>query len=310
MSGSYTDIPMLYARENDLVSRYSPSSVHCRNTELSAYYRRYLFQKFCSVFEWNLPEHWDKDFFMYTLYAEGYLAVFDSGKYGIIPMNCTLSGYNIFYRPSSVLIANPLLKGHEKLTIGKGCQIIKLMPDYGSILDLISYYADMMALSSESASMNLVNSKLAYVFAAKNKASAEAFKKLYDRVASGEPAVVLDKSLYNDDGSVNWETFAQNLSSNYIAGDILEDMNKWEDKFNTDIGIPNANTSKRERMIVDEVNANNVDTTSKVQIWLETMRDCVKKVNDAYGLNITVKLRYDKEVEYASDNDDSGSLSI
>lgn len=250
MSNSSYSVPMTYARENDIVSRISPSTVHCHNTELSAYYRRYLFQKFCSVFKWTLPDGWDKDFFQYVLYGQGYLAVFNSGKYGVIPMNCGLGGYNLFYRPSFVTIANPLLKGYEKLVIGEGCEIIKLMPDYGSILDLIAYYADMMALSSESASMNLVNSKLAYVFSAKNKASAEAYKKLFDRVASGEPAVVVDKTLFNDDGSANWDTFCQNLSQNYIAGDILADMTKWEDKFNTDIGIPNANTDKRKDLLL------------------------------------------------------------
>lgn len=309
MSNSYYSVPLTYARENDIVSRVSPSSVHCHNTELTAYYRRYLFQKFCSVFKWTLPPEWDKDFFQYVLYGQGYLAVFNSGKYGVIPMNCGLGGYNLFYRPSFVTIANPLLKGYEKLNIGEGCEVIKLMPDYGSILDLIAYYADMMALSSESASMNLVNSKLAYVFSAKNKAGAEAYKKLFDKVASGEPAVVVDKTLFNDDGTANWDTFTQNLSSNYIAGDILADMTKWEDKFNTDIGIPNANTDKKERLVVDEVNANNVDTCSKVQVWFETMSECVERVNKKYNLNLKVELRYKEEdVTDAANNVDSSTL--
>lgn len=313
MSKSSYDIPMTYARENDIVSRFSPSSVHCRNTELTAYYRRYLFQKFCSVYDWTLPDGWDKDFFMYTLYGEGYLTVFKTSKYGVIPMNCGLGGQNIFYRPSFVTIANPLLKGYQKLSIGDGCEIIKLMPDYGSILDLISYYADMMALSAEAAGVNLVNSKLAYVFGAKNKTAAESYKKLFDKIASGEPAVVIDKALFNEDGTPSWNTFTQNLSQNYIAGDILLDMNKWEDKFNTEIGIPNANTEKRERMVVDEVNANNIDTNSKVYLWLETMQDCVEKVKKHFPelTELSVKLRYDsleEGGENAADYNDNSTL--
>lgn len=292
---------------NELTSQISPSSVHCKNTLLTSYYRRYLFQKFCSVFKWTLPKEWDADYFQYCLYGLGYVAIFKTSKYGVIPQNCGLGGYNIFYRPSYATIANPILKGYEKLVIGEGCEIIKLMPDYGNILDLISYYADMMALCAESAGINLVNSKLAYVFTAENKASAETFKKLFDKVASGEPAVVIDKKLLKEDGTAAWDVFSQNLAQNYIAGDILEDMNKWEDKFNTEIGIPNANTSKRERMLVDEVNANNVDTISKVELWLETLKSGVEKVNNKYDLNINVELRFkDKEVE----SDETYNLNI
>lgn len=313
MSKSTYDIPMTYARENDIVSRYSPSSVHCMNTELTAYYRRYLFQKFCSVFDWTLPSGWDKEFFMYTLYGEGHLAVFKTSKYGVIPMNCGLGGQNIFYRPSFATIANPLLKGYQKLTIGDGCEIIKFMPDYGSILDLIAYYADMMALCAEAAGVNLVNSKLAYIFGAKNKTAAESYKKLFDKIASGEPAVVIDKALFNEDGTPAWNTFTQNLAQNYIAGDILLDMNKWEDKFNTEIGIPNANTDKRERMVVDEVNANNIDTNSKVYLWLQTMQECVEKVKEHFPevTDLSVKLRYDNFEEggnYAADSDIDSAL--
>ena len=285
-------VPVDYKTNNYFTSSVSPSTVHCKNTMLYDYYSRYLFQKFCSVYEWKLPEEWDKNYFIYTLYGLGYIAIFKTSKYGVIPQNCGLGGYNIFYRPDYAVIANPLLKGYEHLKIGAGCEIIQLMPDYGSIMDLISFYADMMALSAETAGINLVNSKLAYVFTAQNKNGAESFKKLFDNIASGEPAVVQDKQLLREDGTAAWETFSQNLQQNYIAGDILSDMTKWEDKFNTEIGIPNANTDKKERMIVDEVNANNTDTKSKAMLWLETMQDCVKRVNARYPeINISVDFR-------------------
>ena len=95
----------------------------------------------------------------------------------------------------------------------------------------------------------------------------------------------------NDDGSPNWDTFTQDLKGNYIAGQILEDMKQWEDRFNTDIGIPNANTQKKERLITDEVNANNVDTRTKSDLWLATMREGVSAVNKHYGMNISVDYR-------------------
>lgn len=282
----------------------NPSTVHCKNTALVNYYCRYLLQKLISVFQWeNIPEHWAKNYFQYVLFGYGHVGIIETDKYGVIPQECGLGGFNVFYQPQFITVANPLLQGIKQPIIGEQCEVIKMQPDYGSPMDIITTYADLMALCLETAGTNLLNSKLAYVFTAGSKTAAESFKMLYDRIASGEPAAFLDKDLYNEDGSRNWDAFSQNLSQNYITDRILDDMKKIEDRFNTDIGIPNANTYKRERLITDEVNANNVDTGTKVQLWLETMQDDVKRVNAMFGLNLAVKYRYEDSLERGELND-------
>ena len=95
-----------------------------------------------------------------------------------------------------------------------------------------------------------------------------------------------------DDGSKAWEAFQQNLHEVYIASDVLSDMRKIESMFDTDIGIPNANTDKRERLVTDEVNANNVETASKCALWLEQLQESVKKTNDMFGTDISVDWRF------------------
>jgi hypothetical protein len=193
-------------------------------------------------------------------------------------------------------IANPLLPGFKTREIGKDCALIKLQPNYSWILDIVYYYADMLALTSEAASMNLVNSKLSYVFLADSSVKAQSFKKLYDRIASGEPAVVIDKGLFDaGDGSQKWDVFNQNLKNNYITGDLMADMHRWMNLFNTDIGIPNANFEKSERLITDEVNANNVDCMSKVTLWLESIKEGFTEVKRLYPDigPLDVKLRFE-----------------
>lgn len=289
--------PYNYQQINLYNSQVSPSTVHCRNTGLVRYYEKYLFQKILSLYKFeNIPANWNKNYFIQCLLGIGYVAVFNSGKFGVIPQHCTLSGMNIFYEPKKALISNPLLTDFKELEIDKECTLIQCMPDFTSPMDIVSFYADMLALSAETASTNLINSKLAYLFTAQNKALANTFKKIYDDVASGEPAVVIDKELLNDDGTLSINYFAQNLAQNYIAGDILDDMKKWEDRFNTDIGIPNANTEKKERLITDEVNANNVDTRTKSDLWLECINEGINKTNEMFGLNIRCDYR-NKAVE-------------
>lgn len=290
------DIPADYDRINLYNSSFSPSTVHCSNTALVNYYTRYLLQKVISVYDFQgLPETWSKSFFNFILFGVGYVVVFNTDRYGVIPQACGLSGYNIYYEPTNAIVTNPKIsfKGSDELKIGVNCELIKMQPDYGSIMDMISVYADLLALAQETAAVNLVNSKMAYVFASDNKAGAETFKKMYDQINAGNPAVFIDNKMYKLDGSKNWDVFTQNVGGNYIVTDLLADMKNIEDRFNTDIGIPNANTQKRERLITDEVNANNVDTKAKVILWLETIREGLQKVNDMFGLNISVKYRYD-----------------
>lgn len=296
--------------EYDLINLYNSSrnnsGIHCSDTLLVSYFRRYLLQKIISVYEWkNIPENWNKTFFYYILYGIGFIAVVKTNKYGVIPQNCTLKGRDIFYQPTNAVITNPLLSGILEPRIGKECELIKMQPDYGTCLDIVSHYADLLALTTQTLGVDLVNSKLAYVFGVDNKASAESFKKLFDDIASGKPAVVFDKNLLNTDGSVNWSTFTQNLSQNYIGDKLLDDYKKILDMFDTDIGIPNANTQKKERMITDEVNQNNITTQSKAEIWLECMQEGAEKVNKMFGLNISVDLRFKPELSVMNNTPES-----
>ena len=281
----------------DFINRYnahlSPSTVHCKNTGLVNYFTRYLVQKIISVFEFSgIPDTWDLNYFQYVLTCAGFVGILDTERYGVIPQECGIGGFNIFYQPRFIIVANPLLPNTRELEIGSGCALIKMQPDYGSCLDIVGTYADLMALCLEAAGINLLNSKLSYVFTAGNKSQAESFKKMFDKITSGDPAVVIDKNLFNEDGSRNWDVFFQNLKQNYVASDILNDMKTLEDQFNTAVGIPNANTQKRERLITDEVNANNIDTEAKVNLWIETIRRDMQTANELFGLNLDVKYRY------------------
>lgn len=293
--------PYEYDYINAQTQAIRPSTMHLHDNGMQRFFRKYLLEKAFSVFEWKLPETWSKNYFLYVLYCWGYIAVINTDIFGVIPQGCGLQGYNVMYDPTTAVISNPLLTGILSPTIGQQCEIIKLQPNYSGILDIVDFYADMLALSASTATTNLFNSKLAYVFAAQNKAAAESFKKMYDELSSGNPAVVLDKNLFDDNGNPNWTIFNQNVAQTYIAGTILDDMRKWECRFDTEIGIPNANTEKRERLITDEVQSNNVEVQTKASLWLETLQDCVKKVNKMFGTSISVDWRF---------KDQSGAQSV
>ena len=153
------------------------------------------------------------------------------------------------------------------------------------LYDIVDYYGDMMALTAETIGVNILNSKLSFVFAADNKASAESFKKLYDNFASGEPASFADKNLFDDEGNLRNTLMLQNVGQNFIADRLLDCLGVIRNKFLTDIGIPNANTDKRERLIRSEVDANNGETASKVSVWLNEMQKGMEQTRKMFGLS-------------------------
>ena len=285
------NLPFYYDYKNARNSTINPSTVHVRDTGLQRYFARYLLQKTISVFKWDMPKTWSKNYMLYTLYCWGYVAVINTDKFGVIPQQCTLGGFDVFYQPKFATVANPLLRGILNPIIGKQCELLRLQPDYGGVMDIVNFYADMLALSAETASTNLLNSKLAYVFASDGKAGAESFKKLYDQIASGEPAAYIDKNLYRDDGTPTWNFFNQNLKETYIAGDILNDMRLWEMKFDNEIGIPTTNTTKKERLITDEANSAIEESRTKAQLWLDELQESCRKINSMFGTNLWVDWR-------------------
>lgn len=291
MTGNFSS----YEIDNVLNAGFVPA-VKGLNNMTARYYRKYLFQKLLSAFKWTIPETWSRDYFLYILFGYGFVAILDSkdAGFGIIPQRCGITGYNVFYMPTRAIVSNTLLPNISELKIDEDCTVLKINANYTGIMDIIDYYAVKLAMLSADVESNLFNSKLSYLFATKDQTGAASFKKLYDKIAQGDPAVVVDKNLLNDDGSKTWEVFQQNLKQNYIVSDLLQDMRRIENEFCVKIGIPTTNTEKRERMSETEVTRNDVETESLIDTWLQRLNDEIKKTNTMFpGLNLKVEKRWD-----------------
>lgn len=290
------------------------SAIHSVNTYTSQFFQRYLWQTLIGVLKWNIPETWSYDYFTYALYMYGFVAVVNTNKFGVIPQICSLQGYNVYMEPTHVLVSNPLLKGILNPRIGTQCTVIRVNADYGGMWDLITYYADLMALTIESAGINLLNSHLAYVFFAETKAQAESFKNMYDNISSGEPAVVIDKEMtrYKTASGADepWKPFTNNLSQNFIADKLLDSLKQIENKFLTEIGVPNVNTEKRERLISDEVNSNNVQTSIATMTRLERMQKGAEETKRMFGIEISVDWRVKPQLNGGDENDQSAARRV
>ncbi len=287
-------------------SGVEPTQVHVSNTLLYQFFVRHLLQKAVSVFKWKLPDHWQSTLFLYTLYCYGHVAVVMTDKFGVLPQPCTLGGRGVQYEPTYAIISNPLLRGILRPRIGTQCAVIRIMPDYGGILDIIRYYAREMAVTVEAFDLNTLNSKLSFVFGVpKNggngKARAETLKKLYDNIMSGVPASFVDSNLTTRDGKPTWQLFQQDVGRNFIAPELQETLRKLECEFAAAVGIPaDLSQNKKERTNTQEVTANNVETAVGPSMWLETAQEGLAQANRLFGLNLSADWRFKPDVRHGT----------
>ena len=282
--------------------RRAQTGSRCRDARLVDYYRHNLFDILCSHYRFDgFVPTWDTHYFQTGLFHNGFICFIDTPDFGVIPQRCTLSGYNVFRAPSRVLVANPYIEKRE-YDIGVDTEIVWLNNQREGADYIIDFYANLMALTVQTYSINQINSRRAGVFNVENKQQAETMKKMYDGMVSGESAVFVT---YGTKAGKPWEFFAD--SSQYIGNTLLNDLKTIEDRFLTEIGVNNANTQKKERMVTNEVDANNQSINERSNAWLECMQSGLDKVNDMFGTALSVSVRADAETgETGAETDGEG----
>lgn len=302
--------PYYFDQLSTLDSHIIPGTMSPANNILAGYYRRYLAQRLVAIFDFNgAPDTWDLEYLKYTLACFGFAAVIRTDAFGVIPLACGIGGYNVYYRPTRALIANPLFNKTYDLEIGSECEMIRITPDWQPLADIIGHYADLLAITCSSIVTNLYNTKLSYVFSAGTRAMAESFKAMFDKVAQGEPAVFTDKALFREDGTPNWIAFQQDLKGTYLVDMLQQAERTIMNQFFSDIGIPNIPFEKSERLTTNESEVYSYANMCLADLWLRTLQETTGKVNQLFGLNITVDFN-DALKEVLTRADDSESDGV
>lgn len=267
------------------------------------YYFRSLLQKIDSALLFKgLPDDWSQDFFLICLWAFGYVAVFETERFGdektgVAFQPCTLSGFDFYYQPTKALVTNPLYQ--KQLTIHKDCEILKLTPDFMGVFDIIDHYASQLAEITKGIDVGLINAKMPLILTASNAAQAETLKKVYDKVQAGESLVVW-KDLTDQFDEViprkdPFETWNQDFKQTYVVTNLLADMRTILDDFYTEIGIPVSVVDKKSHMLDAEADFQQSQSQARISCWVATLKESFKLINERFGLNL--------EVDYARTDD-------
>lgn len=267
------------------------SGLSVTNTWMANFYRIYFYNKIYSILQINdLPDSIDERFFKNRILTRGFLGIFETDKYGLIASDVALTDLDIYYNPTKMDAVNPKFTEIYRRTIDVDGCLIKLSPNFETVLPIVYYYADLMAVAVQGIDSNVLNSKLAYVFACGNQTEANSFKKMFDEIANGYPAVFEDKKLFDDDGNLKVQMFNNNINNTFIADKLMKLKTDIENEFNAFIGLNTVNTEKKERLITSEVELSNNNNKLLIELWQNTLNDGLKKVNAMFGTNINATL--------------------
>ena len=234
------------------------------------YYRQWLLKKIFARFEFSIPSEWELDYFLDVLFREGHISITDTAM-GVVALRSGLTGIGIYNQPTTSIFANPVLGNFER-TIDVDCSIIKLQYDYQGVGRMIDRYSTLLAMCDSGIAVNLMNTKATFVFGATSKSQAESYKKMYDDITQGKPAVFVNGDSINKENM-----FTMPAKENFISDDIQLLKRKIINEFLTDIGINNTNLDKRERLTDDEVNANNEEVRFNIMHWYDNIQDGIRR---------------------------------
>jgi hypothetical protein len=261
----------------------------------TAYYFSYLLRLTKGIFEFTAPKHWDTDFLLDTLLLNGVFGVFEKDSEPIA-LNCQPYGVNMYYKPTNFNIANPVLGTFNK-SIGVDGSIIYLEEDpsmnasFRTIRPLLTKFAHQLAACDKCIDQSLMNSGVAAIFSASSKKSAESFRKMYDEISEGNPAVFVDEELGLNSGSSRNLQYTP-AKDNYICDLVQIQKRKIIEEFLTAIGVNNANTDKRERLNADEVNSNNDECYIATATWKRNLKETTELTKSLFpGLEFSLTIK-------------------
>lgn len=255
-------------------------------------YYKYLIRRIIKgCFEIKCPIEFDYDYILNTLLFRGFLGMMDTSA-GTLPVYPSVHGQNYALTPTEMSVELPYI-GSFSGKIGVDCVLYKLdfsqVGWYWNFSSTVDVFAQRLASADAGIDVNIFNSKTAYVFEAENKAQADTLKAAIDDVSNGEPVVIWKANSVTNDGAT---LFFNNVKNNFIANDLQDTKRSIINELLTFLGVNNANTDKKERLITGEVDSNNEELEANIYTWkrnLEQANALMKKVFPNLDFSITYK---------------------
>ena len=239
-----------------------------------------------NIYEWeNLPTGMESRHIEKALLNHGQAFFYDDEVLGLICLPCSNSqNMNIYGEPTSLMITG---HGYSKQKrVEDGVRILN-NPTCTPTHTTLNYYCMKLAQIDSTMNTNLIQQKVPFVFAT-TKENELTLKNLYAKMYSGEPAIFVNKEMLNEKGDLKVQAIS--CEAPYLVDKLQQHRFEVEKELLSFLGV-NSTVEKKERLIVDETNANNELISLNVEIGLRERQLACEKINERYGLDIKVSAK-------------------
>jgi hypothetical protein len=280
--------------------KFNPATT--REAMIENMYIRVLSELAMNRFKWTgLPDTVNPRFLEMTLFYQALAVFFDDERYGYLALKGSGQNYLNFQNDPTGFMVVGNNYYHPPMGASKVVPIwanYMRMPD----VDIVQIYANRLANFDRTLEINSQNARKTRVLAYPEnlRLSAENINRQIDE---GQPTIRVTGAM-GDMEFMSVLDFA-------INPDTIEKLDivrarQWNVCMGL-LGIDFGNQDKKERLVSDEVNANNEQTDNMKFVNLNARRQACEQINEKFGLNVDVD--YNTEIAEQADRIFNSMLS-
>lgn len=260
-----------------------------------------LFNRFSNLaitrYEWEgLPESIDERFLNTTLYLFGQAAIFEDSELGYMALPCEPTGrFNVYYNPISVRAYS---FNYNKTLTDNEFTFVRNNPSRTPTAFPIMCYTRRMADILRTIDVTTRKMKHPYIFLCDEK-DRLTYQNMIKKVQDNEIMILGSKTFGIDKAA---DTQILNTETPNNLRDLWESYHSMENILYTALGINSTRYEKRERLIRDEVNSNNMVTEMTIEVNVKELQKACEDVNKKFNLNIWVEVKQIADYQEVNDN--------
>lgn len=267
----------------DIISMKSIAKKLNDLTYTDYFYRLMLIAR--SIYKWeNLPNNIDEKWIERYLFTDGKCMFFNDNEKGFMITKCSEAGQLNFYDEPTMLRGYGTDYVGDVLTNNEECILVRNNDEMIPTSPTIQLFALRLAEISRTIDVNINAQKTPLVILC-NEKQRMTLKNLYKQYEGNEPAIFGSKDLDLQDISV------LKTDAPFVADKLQIQKHAIWNECMTFLGIGNANQDKKERLVADEVSANNEQIEYSAQVMLKERQNAAERINKLFGTNINVTMR-------------------